>query len=119
MKEVHLTNASIPGVRCLREMNASTNKRRRDTTYTSKVIEKTAAAHLMFETKLPVVNNMIGNRKAIPVRTAEETRHSIASGLEGKLKNHPTQCIPPNTRPTTDIQMTPTSSSVIPPESEA
>ena len=46
-----------------------------------------------------------GNRKAIPVRTAEETRHSRASALEGKLKNHPTQCIPPNTTPTTGIQM--------------
>ena len=32
------------------------------------------------------------------------TRHSIASELEGKLKNHPTQCIPPNTPPTTGIQ---------------
>ena len=30
-----------------------------------------------------------GNRKAVPVRTAEETRQSIASSLEGKLKNHP------------------------------
>ena len=35
MKEVHLTNESIPGVRRLREMKASTNKRRRDNTYGS------------------------------------------------------------------------------------
>jgi len=40
MKEVHLTNASIPGVRCLREMKASTNKIRRDIIYTSKKIVK-------------------------------------------------------------------------------
>ena len=46
----------------------------------------------------------IGNRTAIPVRTAEETRHSIASALEGKSKYHPTQCIPPKTPPTTGIQ---------------
>ena len=46
----------------------------------------------------------IENRKAIPVRTAEETCHSIASALEGKLKYHPRQCIPPNTMPTTGIQ---------------
>ena len=38
MNEVHLTNVSIPGVRCLREMKASTNKIRRDTIYTSKMI---------------------------------------------------------------------------------
>ena len=44
MKEIHLTvnDASIPGVRYLREMKASTNKRRRDTTYTSKMIERKA-----------------------------------------------------------------------------
>ena len=46
----------------------------------------------------------VGNRKAIPVTTAEQTRHSIASSLEGKLKNHPAQCIPPNTTPTTDMK---------------
>ena len=33
MKEVHLTNASIPGVRSLRAMKASTNKRSHDITY--------------------------------------------------------------------------------------
>ena len=38
MKVVHLTNASIPGVRCLREMKASTNRSRRDDAYTSKMI---------------------------------------------------------------------------------
>jgi len=32
-KEAHLTTASIPIVRCLREMKASTNKISRDTTY--------------------------------------------------------------------------------------
>ena len=44
MKEVHLTNASIPRVRCLREIKASTNKRRRDSTYT--MIAKTAVAEM-------------------------------------------------------------------------
>ena len=115
MKEVHLTNASIPGVRCLREIKASTNKRRRDTTYTSKRIEKTTTgkrplsirtAPLSDFDKAAVVTNMIGNRMATPVRTAEATHHSIASSLEGKVKNRPAQCIPPNTPPTTDIQMT-------------
>ena len=108
MNEVHLTNASIPEVRCLREMKASTNKKRRDTTYTCKMIDKTAIKWLLlFEIskKSPTKVRNIGNRKAVPVRTAEETRHSIASSLEGKLKNHdPTQCIPPNTTPTTGIQ---------------
>ena len=92
MKEVHLTNASIPGVRCLREMNASTNRRRRDTTYTSIMIEKTATVNLSLNKKYAKINTSnIGNRKAIPVRTAEdsETLQSIASALEGKLKNHP------------------------------
>ena len=110
MKEVHLTNASIPGVRCLREMKASTNKNRRDTTYTSKMIVEMALAKYsrpcFFEylrKKETMIKNK-GNRKAIPVRTAEETRHSIASTPEGKLKNHPTQCIPPNTTPTKGIQ---------------
>ena len=44
MKEIHLTvnDARIPGVRYLREMKTSTNKRRRDTTYTSKMIERKA-----------------------------------------------------------------------------
>ena len=42
MKEVHLTNESIPGVGCLREMKASTIKRKRDTRYASKVIDETA-----------------------------------------------------------------------------
>ena len=103
MNEVHLTNASIPGVRCLREMKASTNKRRRDTTYTSKIIEKTVRL-LIFGFVIRKKANNIGNRKAVPVRTAEETRHSIASPLEGKWKNHPIQCIPPNTPPTMGIQ---------------
>ena len=117
MKEVHLTNASIPGVRCLREMKASTNKRRRETTYTSKVIAKTGRAkythrnlNLPFGAKsssrIEKSNISIGNRKAVPVRTAEETRHSIASSLEGKLKNHPAQCIPPNTTPTMGTKKT-------------
>ena len=107
MKEVHLTNASIPGVRCLREMKASTNKRRRETTYT--MIAKTIitqATHL--NRKLFGEYNIarkgqtiIGNEKAIPVRVTEQTRHSIASSLEGNMKNHPRQCIPPNTVPTT------------------
>ena len=35
MEEDHLTNASIPGVRRLRDIKASTDKIRRDTTYTS------------------------------------------------------------------------------------
>ena len=104
IKEVHLTNASIPGVRCLREMNASTNKRRRDITYTSKVITKTGIRkHSLEIFKFGREASTRGNRKAIPVRTAEETRHSIASSLDGKLKNHPIQCIPPNTTPTTDV----------------
>ena len=108
MKEVHLTNTSIPGVRCLREMKASTNRKRRDTKYTCKMIEKKVITYrrrwlkpLEIPKKMPTKVRNIGNRKAIPVRTAEETRHSIASTLEGKLKNHPTQCIPPNTTPTT------------------
>ena len=106
MKEVHLTNESIPGVRCLREMKASTNKRRRDTTYTSKMIVEIAIAKYSrrwlfgFLRKTPMTVKNRGTRKAVPVRTAEETRHSTASSLEGKLKNHPTQCIPPNTTPT-------------------
>ena len=101
MKEVHLTNSSIPGVRCLRDIKASTNKRRRDTTYTSKMVIKTVIKNRPL--KIYTREASRGNRKAIPVRTAEETRHSIASPLEGKLKNHPIQCIPPNTTPTTGI----------------
>ena len=42
MNEVHLTNASIPGVTCLRENKASTIKRRRDTIYTITKIDKAA-----------------------------------------------------------------------------
>ena len=122
MKEVHLTSASISGARCLREMKASTNKRRRDTTYTSKRIVEPAVKYffwlVMIErnngpgiiernngNKKPTELKDIGNPKAILVRTTEETRHIMASALEGKSKNHPTQCIPPNTPPTTDIQM--------------
>ena len=105
MKEVHSTNASIPGVRCLREMKASTNKRRRETTYTCKIIEETAIVGQGWLSEIGARSEMSrGNRNAIPVRTAEETRHIIASSLEGKLKNHPTQCIPPNTTPTTGIK---------------
>ena len=106
MKDVHLTNASIPGVRCLREMKASTIKRRRDTTYTSMMIAEIATVKYSWSSwKKATKTRIIGDRKAIPVRTAEETRHSIASAMEGKSKNHPMQCIPPNTAPTTDIQM--------------
>ena len=112
MKEVHLTNASIPGVRCLREMKASTIKRRRDATYASKIIVKKGrrkyADCLPDKFKVSVKKNRReksrGNRMAIPVRTTEQTRHSIASSLEGKLKNHPAQCIPPNTMPIKDIK---------------
>ena len=107
MKEVHLTKASIPGVRCLREMKASTNKRKRDTTYTSKMIVGTAIAkeaHRSRALKWTERKWSRGNRKAIPVRTAEEVRHSIASSPEGKMKNHPAQCIPPNTTPAVDIK---------------
>ena len=116
MKEVHLTNASIPGVRCLREMKASTNKRRRDTTYTCKMITKIALISQRLSKFPPTSKKSGGNRKAIPVRTAEETRHSKASALEGKSKYHPTQCIPPNTTPTTGIQMR---RATIPSESES
>ena len=99
MNEVHLTNASIPGVRCLREMKASTNKRRRDITYNCKKIDKRAKVkyHLSWVRVIESPNKVntdidsIGNRKAILVRTPEETRHSIASALEGKSKNHPAQ----------------------------
>ena len=105
MKEVHLTNASIPGVRCLRDMKASTNKRRRDTTYARSVKTEitTTSQGLARDDKMMRRITCIGNRKAIPVRIAEQTRHMIASSLEGKLKNHPAQCIPPNTTPTTGI----------------
>ena len=86
MKEVHLTIASIPGVRCLREMKASTNKRSRDSTYM--VIAKTVAliSSAMPETA-PAKQKTGGNSKAVPVRTTEEARHRIASTLEGKVKN--------------------------------
>ena len=112
MKEVHLTNASIPGVRYLREMKASTNKRSRDATYASNMtVKKGIKKHIAWvREKFKVSSKNLesemsgSNRKAIPVRTAEQTRHSIASSLEGKLKNHPVQCIPPNTTPTTDIK---------------
>ena len=88
-------------------MKASANKRRRDTRYTSEMIvetSKTNVNHRRLSEVFAGRNKDRGNRKAIPVRTAEETRHSIASTVEGKLKNHPAQCIPPNTRPTTGIQ---------------
>ena len=106
MKEVHLTNASIPGVRCLRDMTASTNKRRRDTTYARSI--KTEIT--IFNQREPFgskrMKNCTGNRKAaIQVRIAEQTRHRIASTLEGKLKNHPAQCITPNTTPTMGTTM--------------
>ena len=112
MKEVHLTNASIPGVRYLREMKASTNKRRRDTTYAMSVKTKiTTVGHLKLF--FPISEDIKkprhitrGNRNGILVIIAEQTRHSIASSLEGKLKNHPAQCIPPNTTPTTNITKT-------------
>ena len=85
-------------------MKASTIKRRRDTTYTSTMITTTATPKKPESNNSTEITNMIGNRDAIPVRTAEETRHSIASALEGKSKNHPMQCIPPKTPPTTGIQ---------------
>ena len=110
MKEVHLTSASIPGVSCLREMKASTNKRRRDTTYKSKMIvvkAKILVSHRSLLKGSTCTRYMSrSNRRAIPVITTEETRHSIASLLEGKWKNHPAQCIPPNTTPTKDIKIT-------------
>ena len=113
MKEVHLTNASIPGVRNLSEMKASTNKRRRAATYVSKMIVKKARRKYVNREsdKRKEFHKMIGretsrgNRRAIPVRTTEQTRHSIASSLEGKVKNHPAQCIPQNTTPTIHIKL--------------
>ena len=82
-----------------------TNKRRRDTTYTSKMIAKTGIPKCSLVRSLLIVlcrrTKSPGNRTALPVRTAEETRHNIASSLEGKMKNHPIQCIPPNIAPTT------------------
>ena len=82
-------------------MNASTNKRRRDTTYASKMIAKIGVPSCSSRRRrLPRRIPSAGNRTALPVRTAEETRHSVASTLEGKLKNHPKQCIPPNIAPT-------------------
>ena len=106
MEEVHLTNASILGVRCLRDMTASTNKRIRDTTYTRTVkteIKATSQRGIFRILKRTRMVNCRGDRKAIPVRVTEQTRHSIASSLEGKLKNHPAECIPPNTTPTTGV----------------
>ena len=99
MKEVHLTNVSIPGVRYRREMKASTNKRRRDTTYVSKmIVKKTKKKYfnrLPEKLKVSAKNFMRekirGNRKEIPVRDTEQIRHSIASSLEGKVKDHPAQ----------------------------
>ena len=91
-------------------MKASTNKRRRDTTYTSKMIVETAIVKYcrrgLFETLRKMAKKVTnrGIRKAIPVRTTEETRHSNASSLEGKMKNHPAQCIPPNITPVTNIK---------------
>jgi hypothetical protein len=75
MKEVHLTNASISGVRCLREMKASTNKRRRDTTYSSKMIVETGrlAAKVCSNRLLKITERREasrGNIKAIPVRSS-------------------------------------------------
>jgi hypothetical protein len=103
MKEVHLTNPSIPGVRCLREMKASTNKIRRDAIYASKIIVPTGTRKHPLAPRISRRRVSKGDRKVMPVRTAEETRHSITSSLEGKSKNHPIQCIPPNTTPTTEI----------------
>ena len=110
MKVVHLTTASIPGVSFRREMKASTNKRRRETTYICKTIDKITRKYRppmvfgFFKKMRPTKERNKGSKKAIPVRTAEETRQSIASSLDGKLKNHPTQCIPPNTTPAKGIQ---------------
>ena len=84
-------------------MKASTNKRRRDTTYTSKKIIATGILNSAQTRRIAKRKTKRGDRKAMPVRTAEETRHSIASTLEGKSKDHPIQCIPPNTTPTPDI----------------
>jgi hypothetical protein len=91
-------------------MKASTNKRRRETIYTTKAIAQGTIMKNLLILLSRMTNITIkkkrsrGSRKGIPVRTAEETRHSIASSLEGKSKNHPTQCIPPNTTPTAGIK---------------
>ena len=79
------------------------NKRRRDTTYTSKMIAKTGIPKYSLVLSSLIVlcrrTKSTGNRTVL--RTAKETRHNIASFLEGKMKNHPIQCIPPNIAPTT------------------
>ena len=84
MKKVHLTKASIPGVRYLREMKASTNKRRREATYASKIIVKKVYKECpnrrlserskVLSKKLSTREKSGGDRKAIPIRTAEQTR---------------------------------------------
>ena len=66
-------------------MKASNNKRRRDNTYPSKTVVKTAIRYrrrwlVLCEVfkKRPKKVKYRGNMKAIPVRTVEETRHIIA-----------------------------------------
>ena len=99
------------GGSCLREMKASTtNKRRGDIIYTSKMIVKKAKIFISHRSLLKgstfTTRYTRGNRRAIPVRAAEQTRHSIASSLEGKWKNRSAQChgIPPNTTPKNDTK---------------
>ena len=106
MKEVHFTNASNPGVRCLSEMKASTNKKSLDSTYTMTAITRAEGTSTLLVSGLRMSKKSRGNKKLKLVRTTELTRHRIASALEGKIKNHPAQCIPPNTTPATDIKST-------------
>ena len=40
-----------------------------------------------------IFHDEVNGQRTIPVRTAEETRHSIASSLEGKWEDLPAQCI--------------------------
>ena len=105
MNTAHLTGASMPGVRFLREIKASTNKRSLDSTYTVNAKKAMRVTNnrkpLEFDKAMSIISR--GNMNAIQVRMTEQTRHKTASSWEGNVKNHPAQCIPPNAAPVTNI----------------
>lgn len=75
--------SSIPGVRCLGEMKASTDKRSHNSTYTT-VFAKTGVATMTSESKNVRARVQSGDdhRRAVSVGAIEETHHRIASALD-------------------------------------
>ena len=79
----------------MREMKACTNKRSRDSTNEKanntapKASGRSSLKWVITLATWPMFKMSL-NKKAIPVRNPEETRHKIVwFALEGKMKNHP------------------------------